>query len=114
MRKPVGIFKSTGGGTSWNYIGSFGSRTLAIDPLNPNIIYAESYDLFKSIDGGTTWSSCLNGYRTDTLAINPVNPNIICAGTESRFHRHFALCAMRFSEVGGEEDGHKDQEPGFP
>jgi hypothetical protein len=56
-------------------------RSLAIDPGNPNIIYAGSWSgVFKSTDGGATWSNMGLAY-TPALVIDFVNPNIIHAGT---------------------------------
>lgn len=56
-------------------------RSLAVDPSNPNIIYAASRSgVFKSADGGATWNNI--GLR-DVLAlvIDFVDPNNLYAGT---------------------------------
>jgi hypothetical protein len=76
-----GLYKSTNGGASWSFIhngsanaadctGSLaefqnaatcsprGVRSLALDPSNPEIVYAASYarGIWRSPDGGTTWT----------------------------------------------------------
>lgn len=72
----------------WKFLGLENERVIAIaiDPIDPNTIYAGTlYDysagingkLFKSIDGGTTWDTLLivGGYRE--ILIDPSNHNII-------------------------------------
>ncbi|MBF0343810.1 MAG: VCBS repeat-containing protein [Nitrospirae bacterium] len=67
-----GIWKSTDGGGSWSAVNDFMSNlaisTMALDPSNPNVMYAgtgegffnvdalRGYGVFKSTDGGNTWS----------------------------------------------------------
>lgn len=58
-------------------------QAVAIDPSNPNIIYAGSdHGVFKSADSGITWSRIL-ARTTSSLAIDFVNPNTLYAGTSS-------------------------------
>ena len=59
----VGVLKTTDGGASWSAAGRglpWGSfiRSLVIDPLNSETIYAgiAGLGMFKSIDGGASWS----------------------------------------------------------
>jgi len=71
-----GIFKSVNGGKSWTKVlfrdDSTGAADLAMDPTNPNILYAGLWQahrkpwmlvsggkgsgMFKSVDGGDTWT----------------------------------------------------------
>lgn len=87
-----GVFKSTDGGTSWRALKSgllFGlSAPLAVDPQNPSIIYAGSYnDIFKSTDGGATWKTSGSGLPASccvilrSFSIDPRNSNHVYAVT---------------------------------
>jgi len=91
-----GLYKSTDGGQSWNFIHSGapttaecgtsiaamaanttpctprGVRLVVLDPSNPDIVYATSYarGVWRSLDGGTTWGQIkpsLNRSRFTTL-----------------------------------------------
>lgn len=67
---------------------------IAIEPTNPNIMYAaagdlgDDYGVLKSTDRGKSWVFINKGFRDcpggtcriQTLAINPSNPNEIFAG----------------------------------
>ena len=96
-----GIWKTTNGGLNWidksgelNLI-TFGA--IAIDQLNPNVIYAgtgearfnfsmttfEGDGLYKSVNGGETWTKITNGFGSKTqfadIVVSPVNSNILLA-----------------------------------
>ena len=101
-----GLFKSTDGGANWSATGL--SKTsvsaVAIDPLNPDTLYAGTTDyysprgvfpflgLFKSTDGGNSWFAINNGLGDlfgtvsiiTAVAIDPDDPNILYAGTSGR------------------------------
>jgi photosystem II stability/assembly factor-like uncharacterized protein len=105
-----GIWKTTNGGESWEELGSdLASLThgaIAIDPNNPEIIYAGSGEacyflipinyysgrgLFKSINGGQTWDNITNGFGTNThfgdLEVSPHNSDIVIGSLASgEFH----------------------------
>jgi len=94
-----GIWKTTSGGTSWQDVsGQFELLTfgaIAIDPLNPNTVYAGTGEMlagwnlvtysgdgiYKTTDAGTTWSKINQGFGSKThvsaIAINPTNSNIV-------------------------------------
>ncbi len=93
-----GLFKSDDAGNSWTLTSLPHDRvaSIAIDQLNPQIIYAGIYlsqygeCLWKSTDGGLTWELKSNGIPSPigiqsclTIAINPINPNSIYAGISS-------------------------------
>ena len=63
-----GIYKTVDGGQTWeernNGLLSLNISTLAIDPNNPEVIYAGTIDgagVFKSVNGGETWSPAMQG-----------------------------------------------------
>jgi photosystem II stability/assembly factor-like uncharacterized protein len=76
-----GIFRSTDGGRTWTNVKAINETTgftdIAFDPVNPDIMYAASYQrerrawsfvaggagtgIWKSTDGGTTWTAISNG-----------------------------------------------------
>ncbi|HKJ45890.1 MAG TPA: hypothetical protein VJ991_08695 [Balneolales bacterium] len=84
-----GIYKSTDGGKSWQKVlyvnDKTGAADLAMDPLNPRILYASMWQvyrhawklssggpgsgLYKSMDGGNTWKKISEnpGYPKGTL-----------------------------------------------
>ena len=90
------LIKSTNGGSSW--IALFGPpfAALAIDPHNPNTLYAGTFDfayygydgwdyrngVLKSTDGGVHWSTTgLTSTGVRVLVLDPINPNTIYAAT---------------------------------
>src|SRR5437764_153402 len=107
-----GVWKTTNGGTSWTPLTdtqcSLAIGSLAMDPLNSNIIYAgtgeenfsqDSYygcGILKSVDGGATWST-LGGSIWDTntggatIARIQVVPSATDVGSSS-----IILAATRF------------------
>ncbi|MBI9052150.1 MAG: hypothetical protein JEZ00_22230 [Anaerolineaceae bacterium] len=97
-----GLYKSTDDGASWvpkNYglfvlAGDMKVKAptwvfaIAIDPQNPDIMYAGGHGVFKSIDGGESWFAINNEFdftlngpmpSIDNLSIDPVHPEIIYA-----------------------------------
>jgi|GEM_PF-991918 len=75
----------------WRFLGladEAGVTSIAVDPTNPNIIYAGTmYDfsagidgkLFKSTDAGTTWDTLVIGGSYTNVLIDPLNSNIVYA-----------------------------------
>ncbi len=111
-----GVFKSTDGGKTWRRTlfvnDSTGAVDLAIDPLNPQVLYAAMWErsrcawnfkeggpasgIYKSTDGGEHWqriSTTGSGFPADAgvgrigLAVSPVNPQIVYALLDNQNHR---------------------------
>jgi photosystem II stability/assembly factor-like uncharacterized protein len=87
-----GIFKSTDGGITWvNHrvgIRSTGMLALAIDPVDPSIVYAggtgttvtAGTGLYKSVNGGVIWApTALTGASVSSIAIDPTDPQRLFA-----------------------------------
>ena len=94
-----GVHKSTDGGKTWtdtglaaNIVGGYMNyhvNVLAIDPINPKIIYAgatynsvNKYGIFKSVNGGGPWIETPINTIVNSLAIDPKNTQIIYAGAD--------------------------------
>lgn len=95
-----GVQKSTDGGATWDAVGlpNQDVSLLAIDPLQPNILYAGVSDyadgccfrgLFKSDDSGASWSPINNGLgellgsrvNVNALILDPDHPEVLYLGT---------------------------------
>ena len=91
----VVILKSTNSGIAWSTTviasgSSAAAYDMAIDPVDPNIIYVCGYvfsgtvyypKVFRSTDGGVnftdiSWSSTV-GYYAQTITVHPTNNNIL-------------------------------------
>ncbi|GJM35967.1 MAG: hypothetical protein DHS20C18_49680 [Saprospiraceae bacterium] len=99
-----GVYRTTDGGQNWENIlhlsDSTGAIDLAIHPLNPDTIYAVTWErirrpnrrnyagptsgIYRSYDGGDTWTKLTNGLPGGSLNrigidISPSDPNILYA-----------------------------------
>lgn len=109
-----GLWKSTNNGATWttttDQIASLGVSDIAIDPVNPNIMYistgdfdgaptgfsggdSKSIGVLKSIDGGNTWNTTGLSWTTSQsrfiskLLINPLNTVEVFAFTSAGIYR---------------------------
>ena len=104
-----GVYKSTDGGETWtktlNISEHTGIAEIAIDPTNPDILYASAHQrrrrewtyigggpesgLYKSTDGGETWRKINKGLPEGDMgrigiAVSPVDENYVYAIVEAR------------------------------
>lgn len=102
-----GVYKTNNGGKTWKCVlGNSewtGATDLMIDPRNPQILYAATWDrhrtvaalmgggpgsgIHKSTDGGETWEELTNGLPKSNmgkigLAISPQQPDVVYAAIE--------------------------------
>jgi photosystem II stability/assembly factor-like uncharacterized protein len=104
-----GLYKTEDGGTTWKLIkvinDSTGFVDVAMDPSNPNVLYASAYQrlrgphflysggkgsgLWKTTDGGATWAEVKGGGFPETMkgrigiAIARSNPSVVYALVEA-------------------------------
>jgi len=93
---PVGIFRSDDGGVNWQLLAgglpAEAATDLALDPTNPNVLYAAighifgspDNGLYKSTDGGTSWVQLAGGLPTAnvgriSVAVAPDLPSRVYA-----------------------------------
>ncbi|MGH7698952.1 MAG: VPS10 domain-containing protein, partial [Gemmatimonadales bacterium] len=99
-----GVFKTTDGGKTWRqvlYVDTLtGVVDLAMDPANPDVLYATAYQrlrrawgfngggpgsaIYKTTDGGRTWTRLGHGIPTGDkgrigIAVAPSNPRVLNA-----------------------------------
>jgi len=99
-----GVFKTTDGGRTWKkslFVNNrLGVIDLVINPQNPNILYAATYDMrrtpwnnvnagpesgvYKTVDGGETWTKLTGGLPTGRIGkigldIYPKNSEVLYA-----------------------------------
>ncbi len=107
--KHRGLYKSTDGGETWNKIlfvnESTGCADIAVDPTNPDIIYATMWEcrrfpyafnsggkgsgMWKSLDGGKTWKELKEGlpakpFGRMALTLAPSAPQNLIAIVEAK------------------------------
>ncbi|MEI8137101.1 MAG: hypothetical protein WCH21_07250, partial [Bacteroidota bacterium] len=102
-----GFWMSNNGGVSYttttDQFGSCGISGIAVDPINPNVIFVstgdkdagdtESTGVLRSGDGGLTWGQTGLLWQTSQqrriyrLLINPINPNTLIAATSIGIYR---------------------------
>ncbi len=105
-----GIFRTKDDGTHWQRISPEGSteikevQSIAIDPANPDVIYAGTWHLpWKTTDGGKTWSNIKEGIIDDSdvfsIIVDPKNSDVVYA----------SACSGIYKSVNGGEMFHKVQ-----
>ena len=86
----AGLFHSADSGESWRRVGSpfpgeSQVRALAVDPNNPNVVYAGAENgIYRSEDSGQTWAkldSPMDGLKIWSIAIDPTDSYTVFAGT---------------------------------
>ena len=76
-------------------------ESLAIDPLDPNVVYAGTWHLpWKTTDGGKNWQSIKEGIIDDSdvfsIIIDPANPNLVFASACSGIYKSVERAADCF------------------
>jgi photosystem II stability/assembly factor-like uncharacterized protein len=90
-----GLYKTTDGGASWQFVGLYNAGQIGavrIHPSNPDVAWVAAYGdafkrnadrgVFKTSDGGRTWRKTLfinDGVGAMDVELQPNNPNIVYA-----------------------------------
>jgi photosystem II stability/assembly factor-like uncharacterized protein len=93
-----GVFRSSNSGATWEQISPKGSReiheieSLAIDPGNPDIVYAGTWHLpWKTTDGGKNWHAIKKGMIDDSdvfsILVDPEKPRVVFASACSGIYK---------------------------
>lgn len=93
-----GVFRSRDAGQTWqqisppNHAEIKNIESVAIDPKNPDVVYAGTWHLpWKTDDGGRTWHNIKNGIIDDSdvfsIIIDPTNPQVVYASACSGIYR---------------------------
>lgn len=93
--EPGEVYKSTDGGNNWlpsSQISSINSGVLSleIDPMDPDKVFAGTYNsLFLSTNGGTTWAVAngMSNREVNEIRIHPGNRNLVFACTQQGLYR---------------------------
>jgi photosystem II stability/assembly factor-like uncharacterized protein len=84
---PSAVFKSIDAGATWRALNTYGMplpqvSMLAIDPQDPQKLYAAARGVFRSSDGGASWETLVDVFAASSLALDPSKPTTMYAGTQ--------------------------------
>ncbi len=93
-----GVFRSSDNGVHWMQISPGGSteihevESVAIDPVDPNIIYVGTWHLpWKTTNGGVSWHNMKQGIIDDSdvfsIIVDPTDPKIVYASACSGIYK---------------------------
>jgi photosystem II stability/assembly factor-like uncharacterized protein len=75
-------------GATWTRVLSENVNSVVVDPTNPSIVYAATWNaggFYRSLDGGSTWTALNEGlprqFGLESIAFSPVDPTRLFLGT---------------------------------
>ena len=101
-----GVYESTDGGSTWRQVlagdnSTTGAVDLAIDPTNPNRVFAAMWDhlrepdlrtyggvgsgVYRSVDGGRTWQRLTNGLPASSPTIGRIGVAVAASNPQRVF-----------------------------
>src|SRR4051812_6087823 len=106
-----GVFRSNDAGDSWtrispeNHADIKNIESIAIDPKDPNTVYAGTWHLaWKTADGGQNWKQINRGMIDDSdvfsIIVDPQSPNVVYASACSGIYKSQTAGEL-FSKVPG-------------
>jgi hypothetical protein len=78
-----GVYRSRDGGQSWTLVlPDVGTRTIAVDPITPTIVYVGDREkgIYRSTDGGGTWNPANTGLSDTRVNALAAGDNRLYAG----------------------------------
>ena len=77
-----GVMFSRDHGATWSQTSiNSGADNVAVDPVHPQVVYANAAGIFVSQDSGSTWSSALNlRQNVQTISVVPDSPSTVFVG----------------------------------
>jgi hypothetical protein len=103
-RGQLGVWRTTDGGVTWqqrsgvagltgcdgDYVQNWYDQGLAVDPNNPDVVFMDTHDIWKSTNGGTTFVDITCGYAggntvhvdNHALAFVPGSSSVLLAGSD--------------------------------
>ena len=106
-----GVYRSNDEGKSWTRISSSNSseikniESIAVDPKNPNTVYAGTWHLaWKTTDGGNSWQHINKGMIDDSdvfsVIVDSTNPSVVFASACSGIYKSTSA-GEQFSKIQG-------------
>jgi len=96
----VGVDSSHLGGQGWY------NNVIAVNPSNPNLVYAGGINLFRTTNGGTSWGRISDGYGSPyvhvdqhAIVFNPQNPMVIYFGNDGGIYRAIDNGTVTFTDI---------------
>jgi hypothetical protein len=86
QRRSSGLYRIDGPGSAWTALPLSSAQSIAVDPLNSNILYAASSNAaLKSTDGGQTWSTlAIPTTFVRVIVVDPSNSSTLYAGSSGQ------------------------------
>jgi len=100
----VRILRSLDGTSTWSKQGSFNGAclSLAVDPVNPEILYAgTNTGILRSTNGGAAWSPCpASGTEFYGIMVHSTTPSIVFAAGKMTYGSYGVMALFKSTDAG--------------